>query len=540
MRKKNTQSQKSDSSIPETAKRFNIISLFSSTTFWLKLIIMGQMVLLGLQFTPDISTNGDDAVYYILGKSLATGQGYRNIHLAGAPVSTSYPLVFPCFLAMTHFFTHTPLIAKILVACLGCIATLASFYLFRLWASWYLVPLLILISSLSVLNQHALELLSEIPYVVLTLLSLIFLEKSYKSPHLKGLFWITILLSILPMNCRSIGMAYSGAFIIANLLNKKYSYAIAHCLVLTASIVAFKMLTSWNTVYVLQLLQVNSYDPEQGYASLSEMIARVTANIGRYSSEILPEALLPSFVHAHAGIVRPLGVCLSLLIAMGSVRSLFLPYRLVGLYVVFYCGILSLWQVQWSSGRFLSGIMPFLLFLLFMGISTLWEGVHKIKNHTPGVWKALFFNNPLSAISKTHKAVLWCLAFLLMIDNTSYQVINADHRKQLSADWVNFFSCADWIRENTPKDAIVVSRKTEHVYVRSGRQGVLYSFSRDKEKVISDIKSSHASYIIVDNFFWTQTSQRYLYPALSAHPELYHIVYALRNPDTYVLQLANK
>ena len=159
--------------VPERKKAF---SLFYSSSFWLKLVIVGQMVLLGLQFTPNISTNGDDAVYYILGKSLATGHGYRNIQVVGSPVETNFPLVFPGFLAIIHLFTHTPLFSKILVACLGCLVTLASFYLFRLWTPRYLVPLLLLIASLSVLNQHALELLSEIPYVALTLFSLILLE----------------------------------------------------------------------------------------------------------------------------------------------------------------------------------------------------------------------------------------------------------------------------------------------------------------------------------------------------------------------------
>ena len=125
-------------------------------------------------------------------------------------------------------------------------------------------------------------------------------------------------------------------------------------------------------------------------------------------------------------------------------------------------------------------------------------------------------------------------------DNISFQMQNTDMRRHLTPDWVNFFSCADWIRDNTPKDAIVVSRKTEHVYLRSSRQGMLYPFSHDKEKVIAEIKNRHASYIIVDGFYWTGTTQRYLYPALAAHPELYRIVYALRNPDTFVLQMVEK
>jgi hypothetical protein len=538
-KKNNSSSQKKETSLQQTTEKKTAFSLVYSSGFWLKLIIIGQMVLLGLQFTPTISTNGDDATYYIIGKSIAAGTGYRNIQLIGAPVETNYPVIFPSFLAITHLFTHTPLLAKILVACLGCCATLASFYFFRIWAPWYLMPLVLLIGSLAVLNQHALQLLSEIPYVVLTLLALILLEKSYKKPNNKWLFWLTLFVAVLPLQCRSIGMAFSGAFIIANVVNKKYRYVVAYVGLLVASMIVCKMLTSWHTSYFTHLFLINSYDPEQGFATVSQMIARIVANITKYSSEILPDALIPSFIHANPGLAQFLGICFCLVILIGCVRSLLLPCRLIGIYAIFYCGILTLWQEQWSSGRFLAGILPFLLFLLFMGISTLWEFFQKIKNYTSHDVRALFLNNPLPSPTRLHLTIIWGIALLLTIDNIALQTKNADQGKFLTRDWVNFYSCADWIRQNTPKDATVVSRKAELVYIRSLRSGMLYPLSRDREKVISEIKQKKASYIIVDGFFWTQTTQRYLYPALSAHPELYRIVYAVRNPDTFVLQVIN-
>jgi hypothetical protein len=69
---------------------------------------------------------------------------------------------------------------------------------------------------------------------------------------------------------------------------------------------------------------------------------------------------------------------------------------------------------------------------------------------------------------------------------------------------------------------------------------MLYQFSHDKEKVIADIKNKHASYILFDGFFWTGTTPKYLYPALVGHPEMYRMVYALRNPDTFVLEVLDK
>jgi hypothetical protein len=42
----------------------------------------------------------DDAVYVILAKSLATGQGYRYLNLPGAPAASHFPPAYPVFLSM--------------------------------------------------------------------------------------------------------------------------------------------------------------------------------------------------------------------------------------------------------------------------------------------------------------------------------------------------------------------------------------------------------------------------------------------------------
>ena len=44
----------------------------------------------------------DDGVYAILAKSLATGRGFRYLHLPGAPVAGHYPPVYPVFLSLLY------------------------------------------------------------------------------------------------------------------------------------------------------------------------------------------------------------------------------------------------------------------------------------------------------------------------------------------------------------------------------------------------------------------------------------------------------
>ena len=41
----------------------------------------------------------DDGVYLILAKAVASGDGYRYLHLPGAPLATHYPPIYPLLLA---------------------------------------------------------------------------------------------------------------------------------------------------------------------------------------------------------------------------------------------------------------------------------------------------------------------------------------------------------------------------------------------------------------------------------------------------------
>jgi hypothetical protein len=267
------------------------------------------------------------------------------------------------------------------------------------------------------------------------------------------------------------------------------------------------------------------------------MADRIVTNIVQYTTGIIPQSMMPWMSDHAAGISKLVGVMMIALLVIGCVRNFFRPTRLLSVYAFFYGGILSMWQAQWSSGRFLSGILPILFFLMFSGITAIVEFFTTRERGTfiarlKSILVPLFLPIP-----KIIVGIVVLLSLLVAIDSLTPQLQRPGSSRRLTADWVNFFSCADWIRLNTPKDAIIMSRKPEHVYIRSHRQGTLYAFSQDKEKVIAEMKTKNVSYILFDNFFWTGTTGRYLYPVLLAHPEMYRVAYALKNPDTYVLEV---
>jgi hypothetical protein len=61
-----------------------------------------------------IGVFNDDAVYVILGKAIATGQGYRSIHLVGTPLQSKFPPVWPALLAAFWVIGKTRLVVHVL------------------------------------------------------------------------------------------------------------------------------------------------------------------------------------------------------------------------------------------------------------------------------------------------------------------------------------------------------------------------------------------------------------------------------------------
>lgn len=98
-----------------------------------------------LALDSDVKVEHDSGVYIALGKSLATGQGYRAIFLAGHPPHTKYPPVFPAFLApLIGLIGYHVLAMKLLMVALATL-TLYLVYIFLIDLAEDLVAFLVVI-----------------------------------------------------------------------------------------------------------------------------------------------------------------------------------------------------------------------------------------------------------------------------------------------------------------------------------------------------------------------------------------------------------
>lgn len=495
-----------------------------SPQFWLKIFIVVQLTLLAVEFSPDLSTNGDDAHYYLLGKSLMCGNGYRDLYDPANPVQTQFPPLFPALLGLADNFSHSPLFPKIIVGFLSAGILLLLFYYLRPMAGGVFLPLLLIVSLSSSLASHATLLMSEIPYLFATLAALLLYETLKKRGGTGTLFWITAVVAVTPAFIRTAGISFSAAWIIAAILDKRYKLAAAGVLLFAAAMILLRFATEWNSPYIDQLFRRNQYDPDLGFATVGELFYRIGSNLKLYLFEIIPQTLLGPALGRNGSMAAFFSLLVPALI--GWIRNFKASTRIVSWYLLFYAIIICLWQTQWSGTRFIIPIIPFLLFCILSGLEFI---VHRLFRQQGKPERP-------STRGRVTAGVIWIAALVFCLFNLADHIRLIESTDGMTNDWKNFYSCADWVRLNTQNDATVVTRKPELFYLRSERKGFVYPFSHNVEKIIEAFKKGNVRYCVLDNFFWTNTSVRYLFPAIMSHPEMFHVVYSLRNPDTYVLE----
>jgi hypothetical protein len=132
----------------------------------------------------------DDGVYLVLAKALASGNGYRYLHLPGAPLATHYPPGYPLLLALLwtlapHFPSNLTIILLANAALLGLVAWGSARYLIdRLeWPS-LAATAFALVATLSLpLIQLATLVMSEVLFLALLFPVLTQAERAITPPR---------------------------------------------------------------------------------------------------------------------------------------------------------------------------------------------------------------------------------------------------------------------------------------------------------------------------------------------------------------------
>ncbi|WP_298512767.1 glycosyltransferase family 39 protein [uncultured Kordia sp.] len=497
-------------------------------------LVIGFFVIYSTIFDEKVSLGGDNANYYILGNSLANGEGYTNIQHIEKEAHYHYPPGYPVLIAaVATVFSNDIIAIKILngVFLLGAILLL-FFIVKRLSENDHIA---FAASLLTLLNYHILEystiMMSEIPFLFFSLLCIwLFLKIDFSKPIFKNwLFFLMLLCLVFSFYIRSVGLALLVSMVCSLGSKKQWKYAMT---LMGGFIILYLpwMIRNMNAVgntYVSQLSLKNPYQPELGQANIIDICSRVFRNLERYIAIEIPSGLISSkeIVYKDLSISIAewfLGFFILGTIAFGIYRLK--KYRtFIVFYMLAFFGLLMVWPSVWFGTRFLVPLIPLCMFLLIFGLI---EFLSLLQ---------------IKMLPKQTTSLVPIVVVVLLIFWSFFYGSNSISklREQANSDYAdnykNYFALAEWIHKNAADDAITVTRKEGLFYLFSKKKVTNYQKTLDREAQIEYLKQKNISYVVVEQLGYSTTS-KYLVPAIDRYPNKFKTILQLPNPNTYLMK----
>lgn len=502
-------------------------SRFSLQNLWpFAIITLAFLLVYPSIFDVKLDLGGDNAGYFILGKSLAEGLGYTDIHFFPSTPANHFPPGYPVLLAL------------LMKLGLGLVGMKVVNGLLFLASAWLLLdffrkttqrtPLAVVAVLLMILNIHLLRyatiLMSEVPFLFCSAVVLIAFYKVVESeqPFWKNpWFWVTLIGAVAAYHIRTAGLALVGGILLAFLIYRKWTAFVAWG-------VGFTLLSlPWflrgqrlgGSSYLNQLFAKNPYRPEMGPMEWGDWFTRIGANLTRYISKEIPNGLFPHFQitnyqESSEATLWLAGLALVALSALGWWR-LQRSKPLVAGYILGSFGILLLWPDVWFGVRFFLPLIPLFLFLTVVGLDSLMQSaMAKFKLKAPSGWLTLVLILPLMGTVKQLR------------DKT---------KEPYEAKYRNFFELGQFANENLPANAIIANRKPALFYLYANRYVAGIPNEVNYGKVIELFKQQGVTHVVIDQLGYASTS-RYLLPVVQAEPEKFTVIRATSAPETYLIE----
>ena len=475
-------------------------------------------------FDAKLSRTGDNTEFITLARSLAQGEGLSYINQPDPRPATKYPFGFPLMLAPLAAAETgggqpvTDWIAmKWLVVCLFA----AGMALVYLWLRELLgaLPagigaLLCVTNPLLVAYSH--QVMSEVPYLALSLLSLLAIARAWPEagrPSIGAWSALGFVSMLSAYYVRSFGVVLVAALVLLLALHKHWRQAM---IVAAASVAAALPWILRNRsvggggFYVKQLFHVNPYQPELGYLDPSAFLSRLGSHVVWNLFERLPAAFVRGLAADHA---------LSRLVAIALVaagiyaltdcvkrRQFLLPAS----YTLFSLVLIFAWP--FVDERFLLPLVPlFVFFVLYTA--------RRLLTWAPG---------------STRPMIAAAIVLLALGSNAAALVQLRDQgQAEYEPRWRNYFDAGMWLRANGASREVVACRKPYWMHVVSGLSTIVYPFKPPGE-VVDTLQRRQVTYVVVDQLGFSSTP-RFLVPAIREHSERFRALWHTPSPDTYVL-----
>ncbi|MBQ7194904.1 MAG: hypothetical protein IJS07_04660, partial [Bacteroidales bacterium] len=523
-------------------------------------------------FDSKLDLNGDNATYIELARNMADGHGYCHIGPGGTEAPANhFPVGYPFILSVLITLGLDNLIAfKILNGIFMLAALLLLYFTFRgltagvgkeglagdtaqghgkgagssraqagqNQAGAAMALTFTLLAAVSVqLLRFASMAMSEMSYMAVSMLCLFALMMlardglSSKDGQVKtedrkefgAWFWVAVVSAAAGYYIRAVGASLAFTLLIFFLVRGEWKRAAVG----TGGIIA--LISPWfirgkvlglKTRYLAPILAKNYWRPDEGQiSSVGEFLEKTWTN--------LDDTVLRGF---HSVLFQGWQGYATQPTKAGTIVLGFII-----LAIVIY-GLWSLKPMRWALLAFLAANIGFLL---------LWNGGNDIRYVTPfipvvfmGFWNGVY--TLLVKIIRPLAKFGWLPYLALLVALGSITPLKNQHKAASMPTppaYRNFYALASAFKD-VPKtgDVVVCNRKPGlFKYYAPKVVSVSYLYTADSKALISRMVDQKVDFVVLEQLGYSSTPM-YLYPAITAYPELFEIVQVIPKPDTYLLR----
>lgn len=325
------------------------------------------------------TVGGDSARYLMLADALRGGHGYVETDRAGTPPHRLYPPLLPAMLAPLRALDPEGFLLPHLLIVASLFAAMAGLYWLLRDTVGHRMALLavFLAASMPVVLRSSLSILSELPFMAWTLLSLAAWQRHARSGRaLSPMLLVALGCAAAAFLTRTAGVALILAYLAAGVVRLRHGlrpHGIAlgaMAGILLAPVVGWSLWTNQGdgdrAGYVEQLTMKDPYQPALGKIGVSGLVERARGR-GRAFAVRVPSLYFEGF--GSGGLLRQIGfAAFGLLFVLGIFHAA-VHRRLWQLYALTYLAMILVWP--WSGERFVLPILPLVCAVLVGGASTL-------------------------------------------------------------------------------------------------------------------------------------------------------------------------
>jgi hypothetical protein len=533
------------------------------------LALLGVSVLLWLpRLHGPIDLRWDAGVYYVLGTSLAQGNGYRLLNEPGEIQAIQYPPLLPLFVAGqqlvagTHDELHFASWLRASYFLLSALYSLAVYALARRILGplpSFLATLLCVLSMYWVFLSDAL--FAELPFALAATLSLTFASGAgRRDAVLAGLF------AMVAYGLRTAGVALLLAWVAESLLRRNLRQALARAALATVPVLCWQGYVHgvtaaheyhrpayayqrapyqfYNVTYAANLLLLEPSRPELGAASAADLAGRAMHNLLRVPARLSEAVSAPSGywswlvrgledaygVYPPRRVILVPLVALNMLVLTGMILLLRRGHSLMplyaGAYVALHC--LAPWPKQFW--RYVAPLTPVLAVCLLVALLAIMGFCEK---KFGGSWRRA----GLAIAATTLSIVFLVQAFTLADTFGRYHnpvpffgakgEIRSSRLFFYDETWRAYDASLWWLRAHTDGVGVIATSVPQWAYLRTGLKAVMPPMEADPEAAQRLLDSVPVRYLLVDTLdIESDMSRRYAAPVVDEHPELWRLVYA--------------